>query len=528
MREFELPGRSVAVGSKGMVATSNPQAALVGLDVLRSGGNAVDAAVAIAAMLGVVEPTQTGIGGDCFVLLKKRGHDPIALNGAGWAPKAIDVSRLRESGETTISMSSAHAITVPGAVAAWELLLEDYGTRALGELLTPAIKAAEEGYLVTERLSRDWGRYGGKMSATPEAKEIFMPGNVAPKLGDRRTNLPLARALRAIADQGAEVFYRGWIADDIVALARRYGGTHHLDDFAEYRPEYVHPICTDYRGYTLWECPPSGQGIVALQIAAFLNKFDVASLGPLTVERFHLQAEAARIGYAYRDALLCDVAFGDCDFTRFLQPSRIAELVRKFDPKQRASSLPVVKLPEHKDTVYISVVDAEGTVVSFINSIFDDFGSGFVAPKSGVLLHNRGCGFTLEPGHPNVIAGRKRPMHTIIPALLTKNGVAVMSFGCTGGHFQPAGQLQVLSNIVDFGMSIQAAIDYPRMFARADSFEVEQTVPMHIWTGLRKLGHAPRLTENPLGTCHAIWIDYERGVLLGGADGRRDSIAIGY
>lgn len=528
MRDFEVPGRSVALGTQGMVATSNPQAALAGLDVLRSGGNAVDAAIAIAAMLAVVEPTQTGIGGDCFVLLKQPGQPPIALNGAGWAPRAIRAETLREAGMAAIASDSVHAVTVPGAIRAWERLLADYGTRSFASLLQPAIAAAESGYRVTERLARDWARHTAKMSATPEARAIFMADGSAPRVGDRRSNSGLGKALRSIAAEGGNAFYEGWIAEDIVAALRDRGSAISLDDFADYQPVYVTPITADYRGYQLWECPPSGQGIVALQLASMLNQFNVSELGPLSAERFHLQGELSRIAYAQRDALLCDPTFHPVDVDRLLSAKHIAGLLEPFDPERRNGNLLPADMPEHKDTVFISVADADGTVVAFINSLFDDFGSGLVAPGSGVLLHNRACGFVLEAGHPNVIAGRKRPLHTIIPALLTRDGEAVMSLGCTGGHFQPAGQLQVLSNILDYGMSVQQAIEHPRMFARGDSFELEQTVPQSVWDGLRRRGHNPTRTANPLGTCHAIWADRQRGVLFGGSDGRRDGVAIGY
>lgn len=300
-----------------------------------------------------------------------------------------------------------------------------------------------------------------------------------------------------------------------------------LDDMAEYAPEYVQPISTEYRGYRLWECPPNGQGIVALQIASMLNAFDLSAYRALSAERFHLQAEASRIAYAQRDAFLCDPKFHPVDVKQWLSAERVRQWVAQIDPDQRNAHLPLVPMPEHKDTVFIAVADADGTVVAFINSLFDDFGSGLVASASGVLLHNRGCGFSLEAEHPNEIAGRKRPMHTIIPALLTKDGEAVMSFGVTGGHFQPAGQLQVLSNIVDYGMSVQQAIDHPRMLARGDLLELERTVPESIWDDLRAKGHSPVVATNPLGTCHAIWVDQSRGVFLGGADGRRDGMALG-
>lgn len=528
MREFEFPGRSVAVGARGMVATSNPQAALAALDVLRSGGNALDAAVSAAAVLAVVEPTQTGIGGDCFILLKKRGALPIALNGAGWSARGECAAVLRSQGADAIPPESAHSVTVPGAVRAWARALKDHGTRSLEELVQPALAAAESGYLVTERLARDWARQSAKMMASPEAKDIFFANGQAPRVGERRANPVLGNALRSIAQSNGADFYEGWIAEKIVAALRRKGSAMTLDDFADYRPEYVDPIAADYRGYRLWQCPPPGQGVVALQLASMLQSFDVGSAGPMSAERFHLQAELSRIAYAQRDAVLCDPRFHEVDVQQLLATSTVRNLSASFDPSRRSAGLAPVAAPLHRDTVYICVADSDGTLVSFINSLFDDFGSGIVVPDTGVLLHNRACGFTLEEGHPNMLEGRKRPMHTIIPALLTKKGEGVMSFGVTGGHFQPAGQLQVMSNILDYGMSVQEAIDHPRMFARGDSFELERAVPQALWTGLRARGHAVVPAANPLGTCHAIWVDERSGTFFGGSDGRRDGLAIGH
>lgn len=528
MRDFQTPGRSVAVGHSGMVATSNPAGALVGLDVLRSGGNAADAAVAIAAMLAVVEPTQTGIGGDCFALVKKRGQALRAINGAGWAAKGANPDRLRERGDVVISPSCPDAVTIPGAISAWERLSCDFGSQPFDSLLAPAIKAADSGYAVTERLARDWARQTAKMSARPQTAELFLNKGAAPIFGARQTNKPLANALREISKKGATAFYTGWIAADIVALLHGLGGSHSMEDFAEYRAEYVQPISSEYRGYRLWECPPSGQGLIALQIAGMLEALDVSRFAPLSAERFHLQGEISRIAYTQRDAYLCDPNSTTVECGRLTSSSYLKEMASKVALQKRLSDLTPFGAPEHRDTVYVTVVDRDGTVVSLINSIFDDFGSGLVAPQSGVLLQNRGCGFVLEQGHPNELAGRKRPMHTIIPALLTKDDEAVMSFGVTGGHFQPAGQMQVLSNIVDYGMSVQEAIDHPRMFARGDSFEVERTVPHDVVNALHELGHQPVVAENPLGTCHAIWLDRSAGALFGGTDPRRDGLAIGY
>lgn len=528
MREFEIPGRSVAVGSQGMVATSNPHAAMAGVEVLRTGGNAVDAAVAVAATLAVVEPTQTGIGGDCFVMLKQAGGTPVALNGSGWSARSAHAAELRAQGMVSIPASSVHAVTVPGAIRAWARLLDDFGTRSMETLLQPAIKAAEDGYLVTERLARDWALQSDKMGTHAQARELFFPSGRAPRLGERRTNPALAKVLRSIAEAGADAFYEGWIAESTVRTLRHLGSALTLDDFADFQPEYVEPISVGYRGYRLWECPPNGQGVAALQMAGMLERFDLARLGPLSAERFHLQGEISRMAYSHRDAFICDPRFGPSLVDDLLSASTLDRLLARFDPERRARGLPPAAVPEHKDTVFIAVADANGMLVSFINSLFDDFGSGIVAAGTGIVLHNRGCGFTLEAGHPNELQGRKRPMHTIIPALLTKDNVGVSAFGVTGGHFQPAGQLQVLSNIVDYGMSVQQAIEHPRMFARGDSFELERTVPDSVWSGLRSKGHEPVAAANPLGTCHAVWVDPATGIYFGGSDGRRDGLAHGF
>ncbi|MCA1401143.1 gamma-glutamyltransferase [Bradyrhizobium sp. BRP56] len=528
MRDFERPGRSEAFGLSGMAATSHPQATLAAIEVLRAGGNAVDAAVAAAALLAVIEPTQTGIGGDCFVLLKREGRPIIAINGSGAAPAAENAERHIDGGITELDRESAHAVTVPGAVRTWARLVEDHGTFDWGRLLAPAIEAAEGGYPVTERLARDWSMQVAKLSRHAAAASIFLPGGVAPAAGDLHVQGELGQSLRDISDEGPDAFYEGWIAEDIVSTLRSMGGLHNRDDFAVFQPRYVTPISTRYRGFDLWECPPNGSGVIALAMASLLERCDVSRFAPVSVERFHLQAEIARLAYAERDVFVCDPDTGRVPVEHLISPARAMALSRRISLDARLADLSPLPVPEHKDTVFLTVVDRDRTAISFINSIFDDFGSGIVAPKSGVLLHNRGSGFVLEPGHPNALAGGKRPMHTILPAMLTRDDEVVLSFGVTGGHFQPIGQVQILSNVIDYGMSVQEAIDLPRMFARGDVFEVEGAVPCDIVDGLRALGHQPTRAPNPLGTTQAIWIDRKRGLLRGGADSRRDGIAIGY
>lgn len=528
MRNFQVPGRSEAFGVNGMVATTHPLASLAAIDVLREGGNAVDAAVAAGAVLSVVEPTQTGVGGDCFVLLKREGQPVIALNGSGAAPAGINVSRLAEAGVTALDPESAHSVTVPGAVRSWARLVEDHGTFEFARLLAPAIAAAENGYPVSERLTRDWGRQVRKLSRLPATSSVFLPGDKAPAPGYRHVQPMLARALKDVAANGADVFYEGWIAESIVRALRSLGGFHTIEDFSAFRPRYEAPISTSYRSYELWECPPNGSGIAALAMASLLDRYNVTDFAPISVERYHLLTEIARIGYAERDAFVGDPDAGHAPVKRMTASARADILTRRISQDARLTDVTPIAMPEHKDTVFLSVVDKDRMAVSFINSIFDDFGSGIVVPECGVLLHNRGFGFTLEPDHPNMLAGGKRPMHTILPAMLTQDGECVLSFGVTGGHFQPIGQIQILSNLLDYKMSVQEAIDQPRIFARGDILEVEGTVPPSVVDGLRALGHRPTPASNPLGTAQAIWIDRKRGVLRGGADPRRDGVALGY
>ncbi|MVT64553.1 gamma-glutamyltransferase [Bradyrhizobium pachyrhizi] len=528
MRNFESPGRSEAFGGNGMAATTHPLATLAAIDVLRDGGNAVDAAVAAGAMLAVVEPTQTGVGGDCFVLLKREGQPVIALNGSGAAPAAVSLGSLAKAGIRTLDPESVHTVTVPGAVRSWARLTENHGTFDLARLLAPAIAAAENGYPVTERLSRDWSRQVPKLSRLAATTSVFLPAGEAPKPGQLHMQPALACALKEVAAKGADVFYEGWIAESIVKTLRSLGGFHTLEDFTAFRPRYETPISTSYRGYELWECPPNGSGVAVLAMANLLDRYNIADFAPVSVERYHLLSEIARIGYAERDAFVGDPDAAPVPVERMKSSARADILTGRISQNSRLVDVVPVAMPEHKDTVFLSVVDKDRTAVSFINSIFDDFGSGIVAPECGVLLHNRGFGFVLEPDHPNTLAGGRRPMHTILPAMLTRDGECVLSFGVTGGHFQPIGQIQILSNLLDYKMSVQEAIDQPRIFARGDVLDVEGTVPAHVVEGLRALGHRPTPAPNPLGTAQAIWIDRKRGVLRGGADSRRDGVALGY
>ncbi|WP_425330076.1 gamma-glutamyltransferase [Terrirubrum flagellatum] len=526
-RNFLSPGRSVAVAENGMAATSHPAATLAALDILRAGGNAIDAAIAAVALQGVVDPHMTGIGGDCFVLFAPRGRKPlVALNGSGRAPAAAHLDWFLERGITALPDHSPHAVTVPGAVDAWCRLSSDHGRKSIDEVLQPAIKAAEGGFVIHPRVSHDWARFSERVGRYAGAS-VYLPGGEVPKVGQRLTLPALARTLKRIGREGRDAFYKGAIADDMVKTLRDLGGLHTLDDFAAQTCDYVEPISANYRGYTLHECPPNGQGLAALIIARILEGFDLGASNLSEADRIHLMAEATKAAYRKRDLLVADPAFAPFDVSEVLSDSAIGAM-RKPISLDKALPPETWDGPVHRDTVYVTVVDRDRNAVSFINSLFNAFGSGIYAAESGVLLQNRGSGFRFTKGHANAIAPRKRPLHTIIPGLVTKGDRAVMSFGVMGGQFQSTGHAQILSNIVDRGDNPQSASDRPRSFIVDGALSIEPTIDAAIADDLAKRGHRVVRAEAPHGGCQAIWIDEENGVLLGGSDHRKDGLALGY
>ena len=530
MRDFHLPGRSPVYSTHAMAATSMPAATLTALDVLRDGGNALDAAVAASAVLAVIEPQSTGIGGDCFCLWAAPGKPVVALNGSGRAPAAASIDWFEANGVTALDNASAHSVTVPGAIDAWQALLAAHGTRGLDSLLQPAIRFAEEGWPVHQKVATDWAANAGKLRQN--GADAFLPGGKAPRAGDMFVQPALGLTLRAIAAAGARAFYEGPVARDMVDTLRAHGGVHTEADFAAglNASEFVQPIHAAWRGYDIWQCPPNGSGLIMLMMSGILEGFEPAA-GPLTVERLHRHVEAARLAFRDRDAFLADPAQADVPVARLLDRGYLAGLRGLIDPARALPRLPAAgeaMLPAHRDTVYLCVVDRDGNACSFINSLFQGFGSGILAAGSGVMLHNRGNGFRLERGHPNCIAPGKRPMHTIIPGMLTKDGEAVMPFGVMGGHFQPMGQTLFLSNLIEYGLDIQEALDLPRLFPYQGRLEVERGIPGETVAALAAMGHAPALVERPHGGGQAIWIDRARGTLVGGSDPRKDGLALGY
>lgn len=532
MRDFQLPGRSPVYATNGMAATSMPAATLTALDVLRAGGNALDAAVAAVAVLGVIEPQSTGIGGDCFCLYAPAGSgNVIALNGSGRAAAGYSIDWFESQGLGAIGNTSAHAVTIPGAVDAWETLLGAHGTKGLDELLQPAIRFAAEGWPVHSRVAWDWKRNEEKLRGN--VANGFLPGGKAPQAGDRFVQPQLAETLRAIASHGARAFYEGPIAADMVATLRARGGLQTEADFAEglNNAEFVTPISIPWRGYDVFQCPPNGSGMIVLMMMGILGGLDTPEEGPLSARRLHRHTEAARLVYRDRDAFLADPSQVDVAVDRLTSGQYLGALRGLIDDTRALPRLPAAgeaMLPAHADTVYLTVVDRDGNACSFINSLFQPFGSAILAERSGVMLQNRGFGFRVERGHPNCVAPKKRPMHTIIPGMLMQDGQAVMPYGVMGGHFQPMGQSLFLTNMLEFGLDIQQALDLPRLFPYQGKLQVERGIPAEVVRELARMGHATELTESPHGGGQAIWIDRKRGCLIGGSEPRKDGLALGY
>jgi gamma-glutamyltranspeptidase / glutathione hydrolase len=532
MRDYHLPGRSPVYATHGMAATSMPAATLTALDVLRAGGNALDAAVAACAVLCVIEPQSTGIGGDCFCLYAPAGAGKVvALNGSGRSPEAATIDWYEKAGIAAIENTSAHAVTVPGALSAWETLLKAHGRKNLEELLQPAIRFAADGWPVSPKVAWDWKRLEAKLRKNSASH--FLPGGSTPQPGDMFAQPALAETLRAVARHGAKAFYEGPIAADMVKTLREKGGLHTEADFAAGLDVagFVEPSSLNWRGYDVYECPPNGQGIVALMILGMLGGMETAPDGPLGTIRAHRHVEAARLGYRDRDAFVADPSQVDVPVRKLLSPEYLGGLRKLISDDKAMRQMPLAGetlLPPHRDTVYLCVVDRDGNACSFINSLFEGFGSAILAERSGVMLQNRGFGFRVERGHPNCITPRKRPMHTIIPGMLMKDGQAVMPFGVMGGHYQPMGHSWFLANMLEYGLDIQEAIDLPRLLPLRGKLQIERGIPSDVVDRLTRMGHDPELVERPHGGGQAIWIDRDRGCLVGGSEPRKDGLALGY
>ncbi len=528
MRNFELPGRSAAYGANGMAATSHPRATVAALDVLKAGGNAIDAAVAAMAVHAVVEPHMTGIGGDCFVLYAPAGGDMVAYNGSGRACAAATTQWYLDNGINAIAPDSPHAVTVPGAIEAWSRLVEDHGTRELGELLAAAIELAETGYPIQPRVAFDWARFEAKLNANETVRRIFLNDGRLYRAGDMFRQPELAATLREIADKGADGFYKGRVAEAMVATLNDLGGLHTVDDFASVQGDYCDPISTTYRGYDVLECPPNGQGFIALIMLNILEGFDLASLDPDGSQRLHLEIEAGRLGFRGRDRYFHSQDQSADLLETYLTKDYAGDRRSLISADHAMSQSELDSLPAQSDTVYLTVVDRDANAVSFINSLFRPFGSGLLCGETGVMFQDRGSLFVVDENSGATIEPGRRPPHTIMPGMLARDGRAVMPFGVMGGQYQPFGHAHLLTNILDYGLDVQQALDHPRAFYQNDKVEAESGIAPDVLAELEALGHVVEPTVAPHGGGQAIWIDWDRGVFVGGSDPRKDGCALGY
>jgi len=560
------------LGRNGVIATSQPLASAAGLQVLQAGGNAIDAAVTAAAVLAVVEPTMTGVGGDVFAIVYDAKTKTLrGLNSSGRAGSNANADALVAKGMTQMPGEGVYPVTVPGAIAGWVELLEKQGTITLARALEPAIRYARDGFPVSELIADQWVDAAGRVSQDPAAAAVFLPGGRAPKPGEIFRNPDLANTLDQIARGGRDVLYRGPVGAAIAEDIQTRGGFLTAADFASHRADWIDPISTNYRGYDVYELPPNTQGFVALEMLNILEGYDIASLGHNSADYVHRLAEAKRIAFADRAAYLAD--------PQLVPPSTLKSLIsrdyaatrrREIDPARAApgyepgalgpsSQGRVATRPDDPalagrsasadrpggagitashdasfdgrdrgDTVYLAAADGQGNAISFINSLFSEFGSGIVTPGTGVVLHNRGAGFTLAKDHPNRLAPGKRPLHTLMPAFVMKNGKPFMPFGVMGGDNQGPAHVQIVINIVDFGMNVQEAGEAARVRHTVEGLAAESGIGEAVRASLREKGHRVIDGRGLMGGYQAVMIDPTTGVLMGGSDPRKDGLAIGW
>ena len=530
--KFQFPSRrSNIVARNGLVATSQPLAAQAGLDVLKAGGNAVDATIATIATLCVVEPCFTGVGGDAFALIwLAESGKLVGLNASGPAPQKLTADLLRQQGHDTMPALGPLAVTVPGSIRGWQLALERYGTMGLDSLLARPIAYARDGYAVSQYIARAWARSTEKMSVYPNSKRVWLPDGRAPRPAELFRNPEFASTLQTLAQDGFDAFYTGEIGRQIAQCVQAAGGVLTEDDLANYQAEWVEPISVNYHGYTFHEIPPNGQGLTALLAFNIAAGFDLNAMGYGTADYYHTLIEAIKLAFADAHAYIADPKQATIPLTGLLSHEYTRQRRSLISPQQ-AQTPQCGYPPRHGDTVYLTVADGQGNMVSWIQSLYMGFGSGLTAGTTGVQLQNRGANFSLEPGHPNEVAPGKRPYNTIIPGFITKDGQPFSSFGVMGGFMQPQGHLQVGMNLVDFGMDPQTALDAPRFNWQHDKqVMLEATVADPIREDLIHRGHqlTPKDQRMYFGAGQAIVRDPDSGVLIGGSEPRVDGSAVGY
>jgi gamma-glutamyltranspeptidase / glutathione hydrolase len=535
--------RSPVYGLGGMVATSQPLAVAAGLEVLSKGGNAADAAVATAAALNVTEPTSTGLGGDCFALYFQASSGQItALNGSGRAPARLSIERLRKEGfSDSLPPYHPYTITVPGACAGWCDLLDRHGRLPISQVLTPAIRMAEEGFPVSPITAYFWERSAKRLSDVPGGTELTIDGH-APRAGEIFRNPGLARTFRRIVEGGKSAFYQGMIAEAIASVIQEAGGCLAVEDLAAHTSTWDQPISTTYRHVRVWECPPNGQGLAALLGLNLLEGYDIGCMPPLSTQRLHLMIEAMRLAFADTRWYVADPVYHPAPLEWLLSKDYATERRRLIHLNHATLSLPHGIPTSSSDTVYLSVVDAEGNACSFINSNYMGFGTGIVPAGWGFSLQNRGSGFSMDPSHPNALEPRKRPYHTIIPGLITVDSdssssipnILYASFGVMGGFMQPQGHMQVVLSLVDDHQNPQATLDRPRFCISDGTPEgqvlLEEGIPPEVMLELGRMGHIVNTVRgferSAFGRGQIICRDASTGVLCGGSDPRADGCAM--
>jgi len=540
--------RSVVLARRGAIATSQPLASAAGLAVLEAGGNAIDAAVTAAAVLSVVEPTMNGIGGDLFAIVYNGKTKAFqGLNSSGRAGRLATPEAFAARGLKEVPVRGPLAVTVPGVVAGWSELLKQHGTITLARALAPAIGYARDGFAVSEIIAEQWQEVETILAKDPAAAAVFLPGGHAPVTGAIFKNPTLAASLELIARDGRDAFYKGAIGKAIAADLEKRGGFVTAEDLAAHKADWVAPISTSYRGYDVFEMPPNTQGIIALEMLNILEGYDLKALGHNSAAYLHLMVEAKRIAFADRGAYLADpAAVPDATLRMLLSKEYAATRRREINPERAAANYTpgvvaakgaaeaaslrydnLVEGRDHGDTIYLTAADDQGNTISLIQSLFEAFGAGIVAGDTGIVLHDRGAGFRLDAGHPDRVAPGKRPMHTLVPAMVLKDGRPWLSFGVMGGDMQPQGHVQVLANIIDFGMNVQEAGEAPRFRHMAGGVAVESAISREARDGLTARGQTVITRKGAFGGFQGILINHATGVLMAGSDPRKDGLAIG-
>jgi gamma-glutamyltranspeptidase/glutathione hydrolase len=519
--------RSEVIAPYGMVAASHPLAAQVGIDILKAGGNAIDAAVAVNAVLGLVEPHMNGVGGDLFAIVWDAETERLyGLNATGRSPYELNRQVFERQGLERVPGTGPLTWTVPGAVDGWDQLLERFGTKTFAEVLAPAIAYARDGFPVSEIIQGQWAGSERSLAEWPTSAATYLPNGRPPRVGEVFKNPGLARTYETIAQGGRDAFYRGEIARKIVAFSESNGGYFTMPDFEDHSSAWVDPVTTSYRGYDVWEIPPNSSGIVALMMLNILEGYDIGALGHNSAEAIHLLTEAKKLAFADRDRYVADADANPLPVSELISKA-YADRRRALIDRSRASQ--TVGAGDPTETVYLTVVDKDRNAISLIESIFGGFGSKVVPADLGFALQNRGTGFSLEPGHLNSLEPHKRSLHTNMPGFVTKDGQPWLSFGVMGGDMQPQGHTQVLSNIIDFGMNLQEAGDAARVRHGGGSVLVEPGVTDAVITALERMGHRVRRTGGgSMGGYQAIMIHPDTGMLHAGTDPRKDGAAIGY